>query len=160
MFATQERVVEGSRCVGGQGGWVGDQSGVGGGDGFGLRGESTVGLEGPVCDNSPLPHDPQANRVFTALEPWKSETSDHNLISAIVFAHEALRLTGIALTPVMPGKMAVLLDNLSVPQDKRRWEDLIWDEEGALGRVVRAVSRSREGKGKKEVLFPPIVEEV
>jgi methionyl-tRNA synthetase len=78
----------------------------------------------------------------------------------MVFAHETLRLTGIALSPIMPSKTIELLDNLRVATEARTWEDLEWDEQGALGRVVKSVKAAEaEGKGKKQVLFPALVEE-
>jgi methionyl-tRNA synthetase len=101
----------------------------------------------------------QANRLFTALEPWKSDTSDTDVINAMVFAHESLRLLGIALTPIMPSKTAELLGSLHVSPDKRIWEDLVWDEEAALRRVVESVNSAMQVKGKKQVLFPALVED-
>jgi methionyl-tRNA synthetase len=96
--------------------------------------------------------------LFTALEPWKSTTNDTDLLNAMVFAHEALRLTGIALSPIMPSKTKELLDSLKA--EARTWEHLVWDEQGALGRVVNSVTAAAsEGKGKKQVLFPALIEE-
>lgn len=102
----------------------------------------------------------QANRLFTALEPWKSTTNDTDLLNAMVFAHEALRLTGIALSPIMPSKTTELLDNLMVSSETRTWQHLVWDEKGALDRVVESVkSAGSGGRGKKQVLFPALTEE-
>lgn len=98
--------------------------------------------------------------MFTVLEPWKPTTNDTDLLNAMVFAHEALRLTGIALSPIMPTKTTELLDNLMIKSETRTWKDLVWDEEGALGRVVDSVkSAGSGGKGKKQVLFPALTEE-
>ena len=78
----------------------------------------------------------------------------------MVFAHESLRLLGIALTPIMPTKTAELLDTLHVSTEERTWEDIAWNEEGALARVVQSVTAAMQMKGKKQVLFPALTEEV
>jgi methionyl-tRNA synthetase len=93
------------------------------------------------------------------LEPWKSTTSDTDLINSIVFAHESLRLIGIALSPIMPSKTTELLDSLNVKPESRTWGDMVWDAETALQRVVDSVKVGSESKGKKQVLFPALVED-
>lgn len=82
------------------------------------------------------------------------------MINAMVFAHESLRLLGIALTPIMPIKTAELLDSLHVAADKRTWEDIVWDEEAVLARVVESVTAATQTRGKKQVLFPALAEEM
>lgn len=105
----------------------------------------------------------QANRIFTLLQPWTITTSESDLINAMVYAHESLRMTGIALQPVMPTKMKDLLDRLGVEEKDRAWEDLQGDEGQAKlrrvqGSVQSMMSRAKDFK-KSGVLFPPLVEE-
>lgn len=77
----------------------------------------------------------------------------------MVFAHESLRLLGIALTPIMPSKTAELLGSLHVSPDNRTWENLVWDEEAALGRVVKSVNSAMQVKEKKQILFPALADD-
>lgn len=102
---------------------------------------------------------PQANRIFTLLQPWTPTTSPGDLVKALTLAHDSLRLAGIALQPVMPSKMDDLLDRLGVKKEERGWNEL--RRVGGVRSVVERVERMREGaKVKRGVLFPPLVEEV
>lgn len=98
----------------------------------------------------------QANRLFTLLQPWTATTPPADLLTALTYAHDSLRLAGIALGPVMPSKMPDLLDRLGVEQ--RGWDEL--DRVGDVARVRTCVERMVEGSksGKREVLFPPLAE--
>ncbi|KAJ9097405.1 hypothetical protein QFC19_006775 [Naganishia cerealis] len=103
-----------------------------------------------------------ANRLFTLLQPWTSTTTEADLITAMVYAHESLRMTGIALQPVMPTKMKDLLDRLGVDEQDRGWDRLrLEDGQAQLRSVVHSVqvmmARAKEFK-KAGVLFPPVVE--
>ncbi len=44
----------------------------------------------------------------------------------MAYAHEALRVAAILLQPIMPSKMAELLDMLGVKQGARDWEAAEW----------------------------------
>lgn len=102
---------------------------------------------------------PQANRIFTLLQPWTLTTSPEDLVKALTLAHDSLRLAGIALQPVMPSKMDDLLDRLGVKKEERGWNEL--RRVGEVRSVVERVERMREGaKVKRGVLFPSLVEEV
>ncbi|GHJ88770.1 hypothetical protein NliqN6_5172 [Naganishia liquefaciens] len=100
----------------------------------------------------------EANRLFTLLQPWTPSTPPADLLTALTYAHDSLRLAGIALQPVMPTKMPDLLDRLGV--DARGWDEL--DTTGNVARVRACVQRMVEGakRGKREVLFPPLAESV
>jgi methionyl-tRNA synthetase len=86
------------------------------------------------------------------LEPWKSTTSPDNLIRGIALAHEALRVVGVLLQPVMPGKSAELLARLGVSDADRSWE--------AVGPTLldaeEVVRRLNQAKIDKTPLFPPV----
>jgi methionyl-tRNA synthetase len=99
----------------------------------------------------------QANRIFTLLQPWTPSTPLGDLVKAMVLAHDSLRLAGIALQPVMPGKMEDLLGRLGVEVGERGWDEL--RSVGEVKGVVARVEKMKEGaKVKRGVLFPPLVE--
>ena len=75
-----------------------------------------------------------------------------NLIRAIALAHEALRVAGILLQPVMPGKSAELLARLGVSEADRGWEAV---GPGKLD-AVEVVRRMKQAKQGKTPLFPPV----
>ena len=81
----------------------------------------------------------------------------------MVYAHESLRITGIALQPVMPTKMKNLLDRLGVEEQHRGWEKLQLEDGkaqlcGVLCSVKMMTDRAKDFK-KAGVLFPPLVDE-
>lgn len=77
----------------------------------------------------------------------------------MTLAHDSLRLAGIALQPVMPGKMEDLLDRLGLEKGERGWHEL--ESVGEVQGVVTRVEKMKEGaKVKRGVLFPPLVEDV
>ncbi|KAJ9119229.1 hypothetical protein QFC22_003721 [Naganishia vaughanmartiniae] len=95
--------------------------------------------------------------------PWTSTTSDEDLITAMVYAHESLRVTGIALQPVMPTKMKDLLDRLGVEEQDRGWDRLRLEQSkeqvrGVLRGVRVMMDRAKDFK-KSGVLFPPLQEQ-
>ncbi|KAI8355113.1 tRNA synthetases class I (M)-domain-containing protein [Choanephora cucurbitarum] len=67
----------------------------------------------------------QANKYFSENEPWllakKPEEKDR-LDTILFYSLEACRVAGILLQPVMPTKMASLLDRLGVAEDQRYFE--------------------------------------
>lgn len=79
-------------------------------------------------------------------------------MTALTFAHDSLRLAGVALQPVMPTKMPDLLDRLGV--EERGWDEL--RRVGEVEQVVRCVEKMMAAAkaGKREVLFPPLAEPV
>jgi len=97
---------------------------------------------------------PSLSNTSIASEPFSAEASDLSQVDRTIFlCAEALRLTGIMLSPVMPEKMGMLLDMLGVKAERRTWE---WCEVGrdeAWGEVGEGV---RLGKGMQGVLFPAI----
>lgn len=100
----------------------------------------------------------QANRIFTLLQPWTATAPSADLVKAMTHAHDSLRLAGIALQPVMPAKMDDLLDRLGVLQEERAWDELrrVGEVRGVATRVERMKSMAK----RKDVLFPPLAEEV
>jgi hypothetical protein len=78
----------------------------------------------------------------------------------LTYAHDSLRLAGIALAPVMPSKMPDLLDRLGVEDGEWSWDRLkrVGDVEGVGACVERMMVGAK--KGKREVLFPALVEAV
>jgi methionyl-tRNA synthetase len=80
----------------------------------------------------------------------------------MVYAHESLRITGIALQPVMPTKMKDLLNRLGVEEQHCAWERLQLEEgkeqiHGVLACVKVMMDRAKDFK-KVGVLFPPLLE--
>ncbi len=92
----------------------------------------------------------QANKLLTVLEPWKATVSPSNLIRSMAFSHEALRVAGILLQPIMPDKTAELLSRLGVEETARTW--------AAVGKSMldagEVVERMTRAKIAKEPLFP------
>lgn len=99
----------------------------------------------------------EANRHFTAAQPWSATCPPDVLDSCVLLAHDALRLAGIALQPIMPDKTSQLLDRLGVEKESREWDDL--QPERDVERFKRRLKKMREAK-KKEVLFPPLTTKV
>ncbi|KAG8872530.1 methionyl-tRNA synthetase [Tulasnella sp. 331] len=64
----------------------------------------------------------EANRLFTQLEPWSKTADEGSILLAHLYAHQALHLAGILLSPVMPIKSAMLLTHLGIA-----WNDRTWD---------------------------------
>jgi methionyl-tRNA synthetase len=94
----------------------------------------------------------------TTLAPWgmgcKSSTQ------SIVYAYHSLRLAGILLQPVVPGKAADLLDRLGVPLEQRGWESAIWRGGRAEEVDVAVIAARLEGAARSQkergLLFPPV----
>lgn len=99
----------------------------------------------------------KANAVFTGLEWWSPRDSNpafpqlsHNerIALSVSVAHEALRICGILLQPIMPIKAAQILDTLGVDKDERGWKDVEQAKMGVpnVGRYVLDADK----------LFPPL----
>jgi methionyl-tRNA synthetase len=100
-------------------------------------------ISGPPQSNGP---NSQANRLIHL-----SETEQHTLNTTIFLAAEALRISGILLSPVMPGRMSKLLDMLGVDTERR-----VFDY-ATLGKDERyGTSWVKLGKGLGGTLFPPL----
>jgi len=70
----------------------------------------------------------EANRFFEASKPWdlkKSPDKRNHLECVLHLTMESLRLSGIALQPIIPDLAALLLDKLSIPLYARGWADLV-----------------------------------
>ncbi|KAK3927973.1 Methionine--tRNA ligase, mitochondrial, partial [Frankliniella fusca] len=68
-----------------------------------------------------------ANQFFTSMAPWKYPKEDiagGALFPIIHVTMEALRVSGIALQPVVPSLASSLLMRLGVPQSNRKWSDM------------------------------------
>ena len=86
--------------------------------------------------------------MLTTLQPWASP----NPTKSIVYAYEALRLSGILLQPFMPFKSAELLDRLGVDPEKRKWEDCVLSEKVDVEGLVQGL----KGGKRPGHLFPPL----
>lgn len=95
----------------------------------------------------------EANRHFTAAQPWAATCPSEVLSTCVLLAHDALRLAGIALQPIMPDKASQLLDRLRVEPGSRGWTDLQAEQD--LDRARRRLREMRDAE-KGEVLFPPL----
>jgi methionyl-tRNA synthetase len=97
---------------------------------------------------------PLLSNTAIASEPFSAAVSDLSQVDRTIFlCAEALRLTGIMLSPVMPEKMGMLLDMLGVKAERRTWEWCEVERDDAWGEVGEGV---RLGKGMQGVLFPAI----
>lgn len=62
----------------------------------------------------------EANRYFTAQEPWKLRKTDVERMNTVLYVTaEVLRIVAILTQPVMPASMGKLLDLLSVAPENR-----------------------------------------
>ena len=74
----------------------------------------------------------EANRYFTAQEPWVLRKSDAARMGTVLYVTaEVIRQTAILAQPIMPGSCARLLDALSLPEEARNFATL-----GAAGRLA------------------------
>ncbi|BEI89096.1 uncharacterized protein CcaverHIS019_0204580 [Cutaneotrichosporon cavernicola] len=91
----------------------------------------------------------EVNKFFTESAPWRGDGT-----AAVVYAYEGLRLAGILTSPILPSKSVELLDRISVPPEKRTWQNAVVTPD-----VDVIVSRVGEGikafKGAPP-LFPKI----
>ncbi|KFA73755.1 hypothetical protein S40288_07345 [Stachybotrys chartarum IBT 40288] len=99
----------------------------------------------------------ETNRFISETEPWTLVKSpqQRNLLNLVIFhAAEALRIGGILMQPVMPNKMARLLDGLGVGSDKRT---LAYAELGTDFEYGVEAPKGSETAGERVwvTLFPP-----
>lgn len=69
----------------------------------------------------------RANKYIDETEPWKlgKDPEKQARLAAVLYnLTEALRVTGVLLTPFMPATGEKILDELGVPEDARTWESL------------------------------------
>uniref|UniRef100_A0A1B6E709 Methionine--tRNA ligase, mitochondrial n=1 Tax=Clastoptera arizonana TaxID=38151 RepID=A0A1B6E709_9HEMI len=67
----------------------------------------------------------EANRFFEISQPWKlckSPDSEHHLACVLHLTMETLRMSSIALQPIVPQIAKLLLDKLQIPHSERSWE--------------------------------------
>ncbi len=65
-----------------------------------------------------------ANRYFAGQEPWALKKTDpHRMETVLWTTAEVLRMVGLLIQPYVPQSAAKLLDLLSVPIDKRSFEN-------------------------------------
>jgi methionyl-tRNA synthetase len=111
----------------------------------------------------------QANRTVAVTMPWElanacvakpsDESARAKLNQVIFYTNESIRISAILLQPIMPGKMAQLLDSLGVAQDRRTFQHAALGVDDAYG-IEPAVLAERGGYKAKhpqasETLFPP-----
>lgn len=96
----------------------------------------------------------QMNSTPVATQPFSLEYSPLIELDRTIFlCAESLRLTAIMFLPVMPEKMAHLLDMLGVAADRRNWH---WCEFGKDDTYGERAEHVKLGRGHEGVLFPPI----
>ena len=67
----------------------------------------------------------EANRYFTAQEPWKLRKTDPERMATVLYTTlEVLRVVGVLAQPIMPESMAKLLEQLGVPEQQRVFAQL------------------------------------
>lgn len=67
----------------------------------------------------------EANRYFSAQEPWKLRKSDPARMETVLYVTaQVLRVVGLLTQPVMPTSMGKLLDLLALPPDQRTFAHL------------------------------------
>lgn len=67
----------------------------------------------------------EANRYFTAQEPWKLRKTDPERMNTVLYVTaEVLRIVATLTQPVMPTSMGKLLDLLAVAPENRSFRDL------------------------------------
>ncbi|KAJ1522223.1 hypothetical protein ONE63_002531 [Megalurothrips usitatus] len=68
-----------------------------------------------------------ANQFFTQMAPWKfskEELGSGRQNSILHVTMESLRISGIALQPIIPSLASTLLSRLGIPKDQRMWRDI------------------------------------
>ncbi|KAL0943653.1 methionyl-tRNA synthetase [Colletotrichum truncatum] len=98
----------------------------------------------------------EANKYISETAPWKLANSkdpkDKAALHEIIFyTSEAVRTAGILLQPVMPTKMATLLDMIGVDAGKRTFQDAAFGTDLTYGTPI--VDQGRPGEWN--ALFPP-----
>lgn len=84
---------------------------------------------------------------------WSEATIAH------VFAHQALHLAGILLSPVMPTKSTELLDMLGIAESERTWEyaERVFGAPGGVSEGLVIVEYRGGGQStERTVLFPKL----
>ncbi len=93
----------------------------------------------------------EANRYFTAQEPWALKKTDPARQATILYVTaEVIRQVSILAQPYVPSSAAKLLDLLSIPKEARNFDSL-----GETGRLKSGVALP-----KPEAVFPRYVEAV
>jgi methionyl-tRNA synthetase len=64
----------------------------------------------------------QANQAVSTVAPWSATTPADDVAQCRALTLETLRVAGIVLQPVIPGKAGELLDALDVPASQRTWK--------------------------------------
>ncbi|KAJ3055330.1 methionyl-tRNA synthetase [Rhizophlyctis rosea] len=109
----------------------------------------------------------EGNHYWDATQPWllakaaysktaPDPTAETRLQTVLYFTFETVRIAALMLQPIMPTKMAKLLDDLGVEKEERRWENA---EIGRRWRVVGADQGQNTKISKMEPLFPKWDEE-
>lgn len=97
------------------------------------------------------------NSYLQSAAPWTTLSHTNaplvTVDRTVFLCVESLRLTAIMLLPVMPEKMAALLDMIGVAKDRRTWQ---WCEAGKDDKYGEPPGGVTLGKGTSGVLFPPL----
>ena len=100
----------------------------------------------------------EANRYFTAAEPWRLAKSDPARMRLTLYATiEVLRVAAILLQPAMPGAMAKLLDLLGVASGARNFAAIDAGDEAGRFSAPRRLKPGAPLPAPKAV-FPRYVE--
>ncbi|KAF4589637.1 Methionyl-tRNA synthetase [Ophiocordyceps camponoti-floridani] len=100
------------------------------------------------------------NRYISETQPWnlvqQTDPESKKRMNWIIFnCAEALRIAGILLQPIMPGKAAELLDGLGVIPSRRTAEYAFMGRDENYGTALSPETPPRRLK-KWDALFPPV----
>lgn len=93
--------------------------------------------------------------VLKRTVPPQGDAQRQKVDSIIYLCAESIRICGIFLQPVMPGRMKHLLDLLGVDEGRRMYRDAVVGADTQYGEPMVDVGRGREG-----VVFPPLSSDV
>lgn len=105
---------------------------------------------------------------MATLEPWElanacaaeptNESLRVDLYQVIFSIQECVRIAAILLQPIMPSKMAQLLDSLGVAQERRMFEHARLGQDSEYGIHPNDLPQGTEGSRPHvaKTLFPPV----
>lgn len=83
----------------------------------------------------------ETNIYWQASQPWKLTDSPSELNTVLHLTYESLRICSILMLPVMPNKMAVILDTFAIANDDRFFENAVFGK-GSKGRILKSTGSS------------------
>ncbi|KAK1924432.1 putative methionine-tRNA ligase [Papiliotrema laurentii] len=89
-----------------------------------------------------------ANKLVTDMRPWEA---NNDATIPVLYAYQALRISGILAQPFMPVKSSEMLDRLAVDPTQRTWNDATWTGRSGFDALALKEQLSRSLPGS---LFP------